>query len=114
MADTDKCRLVVDNTALYEAWAEEFPYPSFGANNIIGSKFTDMIHDGLIQKSDMYDLGDIISGKRTGRETDKQVVIFSVGGMPVEDVAWGKRCYEKAMELHLGQKLRLWEKPDLA
>lgn len=114
MSDTDKCRLVVDNTALYEAWAEEFPYPSFGANNIIGSKFTDMIHDGLIQKSDMYDLGDIISGKRTGRKTDEQVVIFSVGGMPVEDVAWGKRCYEKAMELHLGQKLRLWEKPDLA
>lgn len=114
MADTDKCRLVVDNTALYEAWAEEFPYPSFGANNIIGSKFTDMIHDGLIEKSDMYDLGDIISGKRKGRESDEQVVIFSVGGMPVEDVAWGKRCYEKAMELHLGQKLRLWEKPDLA
>lgn len=114
MADTNKCRLVVDNTALYEAWAEEFPYPSFGANNIIGSKFTDMIHDGLIEKSDMYDLGDIISGKRKGRESDEQVVIFSVGGMPVEDVAWGKRCYEKAMELHLGQKLRLWEKPDLA
>ena len=114
MADTDKCRLVVDNTALYEAWAEEFPYPSFGANNIIGSKFTDMIHDGLIEKSDMYDLGDIISGKRKGRKSDEQVVIFSVGGMPVEDVAWGKRCYEKAMKLHLGQKLRLWEKPDLA
>ena len=73
-----------------------------------------MIHDGLIEKSDMYDLGDIISGKRKGRESDEQVVIFSVGGMPVEDVAWGKRCYEKAMELHLGQKLRLWEKPDLA
>lgn len=51
MADTNKCRLVVDNTALYEAWAEEFPYPSFGANNIIGSKFTDMIHDGLIEKA---------------------------------------------------------------
>lgn len=114
MADTDKCRLVVDNTALYEAWAEEFSYPSFGANNIIGSKFTDMIHDGLIGKSDMYDLGDIIYGKRPGRDSDQQIVIFSVGGMPVEDVAWGKRCYEKAMELGLGQKLRLWEKPDLA
>ena len=114
MADTEKCRLVVDNTALYEAWAEEFPYPSFGANNIIGSKFTDMIHDGFIEKSDMYDLGDIINSKCAGRDSDQQVVIFSVGGMPVEDVAWGKRCYEKAMELGLGQKLRLWEKPDLA
>ena len=109
----DNCKLVVDNTALYEAWAEEFPYPSFGANNIIGSKFTDMIHDGIIEKEDMYDLGDIIYGKREGREDDEQIIIFSVGGMPVEDVAWGKKCYEKAIKLGLGTKLRLWDKPDL-
>ena len=108
------CRLVVDNTQLYEAWAEEFPYPSFGANNIIGSKFTDMIHDGIIEKEDMYDLGDIIFEKRKGRESDDQIIVFSVGGMPVEDVAWGKRCYEKALELGIGTKLRLWEKPDMA
>lgn len=110
----DKCKLVVDNTALYEAWAEEFPYPSFGANNIIGSKFTDMIHDGLISKDDMYDLGDIMSGKRPGRESDEQIIIFSVGGMPVEDVAWGKYCYENALKLGIGTKLRLWDKPDMA
>lgn len=109
-----KCKLVVDNTQLYEAWAEEFPYPSFGANNIIGSKFTDMIHDGIIAKEDMYDLGDIIFGKRQGRTSDDQIIIFSVGGMPVEDVAWGKHCYENAVMLGLGTKLRLWEKPDLA
>ena len=47
---SEKCKLVVDNMQLYEAWAEEFPYPSFGANNIIGSKFTDLIHDGKIKK----------------------------------------------------------------
>lgn len=109
-----ECKLIVDNTALYEAWAEEFPYPSFGANNIIGSKFTDMIHDGIIKKEDMYDLGDIIFEKRPGRESDDQIMIFSVGGMPVEDVAWGKKCYEKALELGIGTKLRLWDKPDMA
>ena len=110
----ERCRLVVDNTALYEAWAEEFPYPSFGMNNIIGSKFTDMIHDGILEKKDMHDLGDIIKGKKPGRKTEEDIVVFSVGGMPVEDVAWGKRCYERAVELGLGQRLRLWEKPDLA
>lgn len=108
------CRLVVDNTMLYEAWAEEFPYPSFGANNIIGSKFTDMIHDDLISKDEMIDLGDIIRGKCPGRINEDDIVIFSVGGMPVEDVAWGKQCYEKAIELGIGTKLNLWEKPDLA
>lgn len=108
------CKLVVDNKALYEAWAEEFPYPSFGANNIIGSKFTDLAHDGIISMDDITDLGDIILGKKPGRETSDDIFIYSVGGMPVEDVAWGKICYEKAKELGLGVKLQLWEKPDLA
>lgn len=110
---SDKCKLVVDNMQLYEAWAEEFPYPSFGANNIIGSKFTDLIHDGKIKKEDIYDLGDIIHGDRPGRESEDQIIVYSVGGMPVEDVAWGKVCYEKAKELGLGVKLHLWDQPDL-
>ncbi len=109
-----ECTLVVDNMKLYEAWEEEFPYPSFGMNNIIGSKFTDMAHDGIIEKSDIIDLGDIIFGKKPGRISDDQIFVFSVGGMPVEDVAWGKRCYENAKKLGLGTSLRLWDKPDLA
>lgn len=109
----EHCKLVVDNIRLYEAWAEEFPYPSFGANNIIGSKFTDMVHDGIITKDEIYDLGDVMCGKCPGRGSHDQIIVYSVGGMPVEDVAWGKRCYEKALELGLGTKLTLWEKPDL-
>ena len=108
-----ECTLVVDNIKLYEAWAEEFPYPSFGANNIIGSKFTDMAHDGIISMEDIIDLGDIIYGKKPGRTDDDQIFVYSVGGMPVEDVAWGKVCYEKAKELGLGTSLRLWEQPDM-
>lgn len=108
-----ECTLVVDNLQLYEAWEEEFPYPSFGENNIIGSKFTDMAHDGIISKKDIIDLGDIIYGKCPGRVSEDQIFIYSVGGMPVEDVAWGKICYEKAKELGLGVKLKLWEQPDM-
>ncbi len=107
------CSLVVDNLKLYEAWAEEFTYPSFGANNIIGSKFTDMVHDGFITMEDITDLGDIIFGRKPGRINDDQIFVYSVGGMPVEDVAWGKVCYEKAMKLGLGTKLRLWNEPDM-
>ena len=107
-------KLVVDNKALYEAWAEEFPYPSFGANNIIGSKFTDLAHDGIISMDDITDLGDIIFGEKPGRETSRDIFVFSVGGMPVEDVAWGKICYERAKLMGLGVSLNLWNKPDLA
>ena len=108
-----ECSLVVDNIKLYEAWAEEFPYPSFGMNNIIGSKFTDMAHDGIISMEDITDLGDIIFGKKPGRVNDEQIFVYSVGGMPVEDVAWGKVCYDKAKELGLGTALRLWKEPDM-
>ena len=107
------CSLVVDNIKLYEAWAEEFTYPSCGANNRIGSKFTDMAHEGLIDMEDITDLGDIIFGKRPGRTSNDQIFVYSVGGMPVEDVAWGKVCYENAKKLGLGTKLRLWNEPDM-
>ena len=108
------CSLVVDNIKLYQAWAEEFPYPSFGANNIIGSKFTDMVHDGLISMNEIIDLGDIISGKHKGRVSDEEIFVYSVGGMPVEDVAWGKVCYENAKRLGLGVSLKLWDHPDMS
>ena len=58
-------------------------------------------------------MGDIIHGDRPGRESEDQIIVYSVGGMPVEDVAWGKVCYEKAKELGLGVKLHLWDQPDL-
>ncbi len=40
------CRLVVDNSKLYEAWESEYPYPTYPKMGIIGCKFTDLIHDG--------------------------------------------------------------------
>ena len=107
------CKLVVDNIKLYEAWAEEFTYPAFGANNIIGSKFTDMAHDKIISMDDIIDLGDIIYGRKPGRTSDEEIFVYSVGGMPVEDVAWGKVCYDNARKLGLGTPLRLWEQPDM-
>lgn len=108
------CRLVVDNMRLYDAWAEEFPYPSFGPNNIIGSKFTDMVHDNIIGRKDIIDLGDVIDKRAKGRRSDDDIIVCSIGGMPVEDVAWGKVCYDKAKELGIGETLNLWKKPELA
>ena len=106
-----KCKLIVDNIKLYEAWAEEYPYPTFGPITIIGSKFTDMVHDGKISASKIDDLGDIIKGTKAGRESEDQIIMYSVGGMPVEDVAWGKVVYENALKLGIGTKLPLWDAP---
>ena len=109
-----KCKMVVDNMKLYDAWAEEYPYPTFGDITIIGSKFTDMAHEGKITYDQIDDLGDIINGVKKGRESDDQIILYSVGGMPVEDVAWGKVVYENAVKMGIGTWLPLWNTPELA
>jgi len=65
LIQSDKTKLVVDNISLYEAWAEEYPYPTYDTVYILGSKFMDMIHDGKLKKSDIHDLGAILNGQST-------------------------------------------------
>ena len=73
----------------------------------------DLVHDGKLSKDKIINLGAILAGKEEGRTSDDEIIIYSVGGMPVEDVAWGKKRYEKALELGIGTKLNLWDKPYL-
>ena len=108
------CKLVVDNYKLYEAWAEEFPYPSYELVQIIGSKFTDLMHEGKIQREDIIDLADVMTGKYPGRENDDDIIIYSVGGMPVEDIAWGNVVYQNALKQGIGIELPLWDTPEMA
>ena len=110
----NRCTKIVDNWALYDAWAEEFPYPTFGDITIIGSKFTDMIHEGKMKQDDITNIGDIISGDKPGRSSDDEIILYSVGGMPVEDVAWGKHVYQNAKKKHIGIELNLWNEPAMA
>ena len=110
----NRCKKVVDNYKLYEAWAEEFPYPSYEMVQIIGSKFTDYLHEGRIQREDIVDIADIINKKHPGRESDDEIVVYSVGGMPVEDIAWGGTVYRNALKEGIGVELPLWDQPDMA
>lgn len=110
----NRCKKVVDNYKLYEAWAEEFPYPSYEMVQIIGSKFTDYLHEGRIQREDIVDIADIINKKHPGRESDDEIIVYSVGGMPVEDIAWGGTVYRNALKKGIGVELPLWDQPDMA
>ena len=110
----NRCKKVVDNYKLYEAWAEEFPYPSYEMVQIIGYKFTDYLHEGRIQREDIVDIADIINKKHPGRESDDEIIVYSVGGMPVEDIAWGGTVYRNALKEGIGVELPLWDQPDMA
>lgn len=110
----NNCKLVVDNSKLYEAWEEEYPYPTYPQMQIIGTKFTDLRHEGKIKAEDIVDITDIIENRHPGRESDEDIIVYSVGGMPVEDIAWGGTIYRNAVKLGIGIKLPLWDKPEMA
>lgn len=106
-------KLVVDNYKLYEAWADEYPYPSYDPVQVVGAKFMDLLHDEKITRDEIIDIADVITGKIEGRTSDDECIIYSVGGMPVEDIAWGETVYKNALKMGIGIKLPLWEEPEL-
>lgn len=106
-------RKVLDNTRLYEAWYEELPKPAHNCVPLVGVRFMDMIAAGQLDKTELEDIGKIIANDAPGRQNDEEIIIMSVGGMPVEDIAWATVIYRNAVEKGIGQKLNLWETPEL-
>ena len=107
-------RKVLDNTGLYHAWFEELPKPAHNCVPVIGVRFMDMLAEGKLTADELEDIGKIIDGEAPGRKNDEEIIIMSVGGMPVEDVAWGTVVYRNAIEKGIGVKLNLWETPVLS
>lgn len=105
---------VADNIQLYEAWFEEMPFPAYHTIPIPAVHCMDLISEGKMQKDQVDDLGDIILGKKPIHKKENEIVIYSVGGMPIEDVAWGTIVYRNALKKGIGTKLNLWNTPYLA
>lgn len=106
-------RKVVDNTGLYEAWYAELPKPAHHHVPVIGVRFMDMIAEGKLLPEQVEDIGKIIAGDAPGRLNDDEIILMSVGGMPVEDVAWATVVYRNAIARGIGVSLNLWDTPVL-
>lgn len=106
-------RKVVDKLGMYQAWVEEFPQPTHGAIALIGVRFMDLVAEGKMTLEQIEEIGKIIVGDAPGRLNDEEIIIMSVGGMPVEDVAWATDIYRNAVDQGIGVKLNLWEQPAL-
>jgi len=110
----NRARTVTDNIQLYEAWAEEMEFPAYNSIPIPAVHCMDLIEEGKMSKDQIDDLGDVLIGKVPVHRKEDEIVIYSVGGMPVEDVAWGTIVYRNAIEKGIGTKLNLWDEPQLA
>ena len=111
--EAPEIRKVLDNPGLYEAWYEENPKPVHRNVPVVGIRFLDLIDEGRITHDQIEDLGKIVAGEAPGRRNYDEIIIMSVGGMPVEDVAWGTVVYRNALEKGIGVSLNLWEQPAL-
>lgn len=110
-----KTGLFIDNVAMYYDWQTDFGYPAYeNATGIIGCHFVDLVHDGLLEAGKITDIGEVALGQKPGRTSDDQIIVYSVGGMPIEDVAWATEVYRTAKEKGIGVELPVWDAPALA
>ena len=108
-----RARTVTDNIKLYEAWEEEMKPDAYNTIPIPAVRVMDLIAEGKMKLDQVDDLGDVLLGNIPVHRKEDERVIYSVGGMPVEDVAWGTIIYRNALKKGIGVKLNLWEVPQM-
>ena len=107
-------KLVADNYAMYAGWGEGNPLPTQRTvSTLLGMGFYDAVSEGKVARDKIKEIGAIISGAEKARDNEEQIVVYAVGGMSLEDVAWGYECYQNALKENIGVKLNLWETPEL-
>lgn len=111
--EAQEVRKVVDSYGLYEAWGMEFPTPTHHHVGIIGNKFLDLVSENKLRHWDIEELGPVVERRTEGRRTPEEIVLVSIGGLPIEDVAWGTVLYRNALERGIGTSLPLWQTPAL-
>ena len=119
LIDTDflsaeNVKLVADNYKMYDGWGSGNPLPTQkNVSTLLGMGFFDAVSEGKLRREQIADMGGILVGDQTGRDNEDQILIYAVGGMPVEDVAWAYDVYQKAVRAGIGTKLNLWNDPEL-
>lgn len=110
--------MVVDNYGMYEKYLSNFiargPVDEFGNKRewcIMGIHFVHLVKTGKTGREGVVNLCDIVNGKASGRRSEDEIIMCSIGGMPLEDLSWGFDCYQKALEKGIGTKLNLWDEP---
>ena len=106
-------RKFIDNKVMHQLWEEECR----GIGNfhttvgVLSSYLVEYVNHGDMSWDDVTNIGDVMVGKAPGRRDSREKIIFIMGGMPIEDIAWGTEVYNRAKAMGLGTRLRIWDKP---
>lgn len=65
------------------------------------------VDEGLLHEGNLHaELGQIIAGRKPGRENDAETILFWHRGLSITDIALGHAMLEKARKTGIGQQLR--------
>lgn len=110
-------RIVADLWDMHDSWLKDGMEHPDGVDSIrswaMSGQLLDLVRQGKYAPEEVDDIGDIVSGECAGRQSQDEIIISIMGGLPTADVAWGYQVYENALEKNLGIKLPLWEKSHL-
>lgn len=111
-------KMVVDNYGMYQKYLSNFKargdYDELGNKRewvIMGIHFVHLVDSGQTPRENVINLCDIVNGISKGRESRDEIVMCSIGGMPLEDLSWGYDCYQNALKKGIGTSLNLWDAP---
>lgn len=65
--------------------------------------------EGKLKREAIYgDLGDLVTGRKEGRESDTEITFFKSVGFAMEDVVTAYYAYEKAIQQGMGKRIELY------
>lgn len=68
------------------------------------------LNRGLLTKQDVHaELGEVVAGKKAGRTSEEEIIIFDSTGTALQDVAAAAIVYERAVSANIGAVMNLAE-----
>jgi ornithine cyclodeaminase/alanine dehydrogenase len=66
------------------------------------------LQEGAITESHFYaELGEVITGKKKGRENNNEITLFKSNGLAIQDAATAKLIYDKALKAGIGLNVEI-------
>lgn len=66
------------------------------------------LQKGIIKKEDIYgELGEIVAGKKRGRENEKEITIFDSTGLAIQDLYTAHLVYKLAKKKKIGREIEV-------
>jgi ornithine cyclodeaminase len=66
------------------------------------------LDDGTLKEGDVYaELGELLLGKKRGRESDDEITVCDLTGLAVQDVVTSQMVYERAVKKRMGSRIKV-------